>query len=119
MSQNSVAAVEVTAKPIQTAVKFNRHYVTNGAVKARVFYSLDNRIDGRKAVTLYAKDYSDNLAAVFTGTEYRNDTDMMADYFEKSRVVLFADHPHYVAARARAEAIEAARAAIAKAEGRS
>jgi len=86
-------------------VKFNRHHVTNGVVKARIYYSLDNRVDGRKAVTLYAKDYGNKLADIFTGPEYRNDTDMSSDYFEKGRVVLFEDHPLYLAARARAETI--------------
>jgi hypothetical protein len=92
------------------AIRFNRHHVTNGIVKARIHYSLDNRVDGRKAVTLYAKDYSDKLAHVFTGDEYTNDTDMMTDYFAKGRVVMFEDHPLYAAARARAEAIRIARA---------
>lgn len=92
-------------------IKFNRHHVTDGSVKARVYYSLDNRIDGRKAVTIYDKDYGRALGQIFSGPEYRNDTDMTTDYFEKGRVVLFDDHPMYAAARARAEAINTARAA--------
>lgn len=92
-------------------IKFNKHHVTNGVTKARVYYSLDGRIDGRASVTLYAKDYSDSLAVIFPGDEYRNGTDISSDYFEKGRVVLFDQHPHYAAARARAEAIMAARRA--------
>ena len=78
--------------------------MTNGTDKARVHYSLDNRTDGRACVTIYAKDYDRALGHVFAGDEYKNDTDSMTDYFEKGRVVLFADHPLYAAARARATA---------------
>lgn len=87
-------------------IKFNKHHVTNGTVKARVFYSLDNRVDGRKCVTLYAKDYSRTLGQVFAD-EYQNDTDSMTDYFDEGRVVLFEGHAHYAAARQRAEANKA------------
>ena len=84
-------------------IKFNRYFVTNGAVKARVFYSLDNRIDGRKCVTLYAKDYASGrtLGEIFPDN-YKNETDLMTDYFERGRVVLFEDSPLYVDARVRA-----------------
>jgi hypothetical protein len=91
-------------------IKFQKFYVTNGQQKARVWYSLDNRFDGRKCVTLYAKDYSGALGAIF-GDEYKNDTDTMTDYFEKGRAVIFEGHPHYAAARARAEANTAERTA--------
>jgi hypothetical protein len=91
-------------------IKFQRHYVTNGTDKARVWYSLDNRTDGRKCVTLYAKDYSGILGKIFAD-EYKNETDLCADYFEKGRAVLFSDHPLYAVARARAEAIESERQA--------
>lgn len=85
--------------------KFNRYHVTNGTSKARVHYAIDNRIDGRKCVTLYAKDYNfsgGELSAIF-GEAYKNDTDFQTDYFDKGRVVLFEDHPLYGAARQRAE----------------
>lgn len=83
-------------------VKFNKHHVTDGQLKARVWYSLDNRIDGRKCVTLYAKDYG-NVLAHIVPAEYENNTDTQTDYFEKGRVKLFEGHPMYAAARARAE----------------
>lgn len=86
--------------------KFNKHHVTNGTVKARVWYSLDNRVDGRRCVTLYAKDYTDTLRTIFSDN-YKNDTDLQTDYFDKGRVVLFEDHPLYAAARIRAEAARA------------
>lgn len=85
-------------------VKFNKYNVTNGAVKARVHYSVNNRTDGRACVTIYAKDYDRKLGEVFGGEGYTNETDLMTDYFDKGRVVLFADHPLYAAALARAKA---------------
>jgi hypothetical protein len=85
-------------------IKFNKHHVTDGTIKARVWYSLDNRIDGRKCVTLYSKDYGYDLGKLLADC-YQNDTDMMTDYFDKGRAVLFEDHELYAAARARAEAL--------------
>ena len=84
-------------------IKFNKHNVTDTEtkIKARVLYSLDNRIDGRKCVTIYAKDYDRSLGKIFN--EYENDTDTMTDYFDKGRVVLFEDHILYAKARERAE----------------
>lgn len=89
-------------------IRFNKHHVTDGITKSRVFYSLDNRVDGRKCVTLYAKDYDHNLGHVFESA-YENDTDSQTDYFEKGTVRLFEGHPMYAAARVRAEANELAR----------
>lgn len=83
-------------------IKFNKFHVTNGAIKARISYHLDNRTDQRKCVTMYAKDYSRELGQLFADN-YQNNTDSMTDYFEKGRVVFFEDHPLYAQARARAE----------------
>ena len=85
-------------------IKFNKYNVTDTEtkVKARVHYSVDNRIDGRKCVTIYAKDYDRKLGEIFA--EYRNETDTQTDYFDKGHVDLFEDPPLYDAARARAEA---------------
>ena len=84
-------------------IKFNKHNVTDTEtkIKARVLYSLDNRVDGRKCVTIYAKDYDRSLGKIFN--EYENDTDTMTDYFDAGRVILFEDHPIYKQARERAE----------------
>lgn len=84
-------------------IKFNKFNVTNGTEKARCHYSLDNRVDGRKCVTIYAKDYGHSLGRVIDSGDYQNDTDTQTDYFDKGRVVLFEGHPLYTAARARAE----------------
>jgi len=82
-------------------MKFNKFFVTDGTIKARVSYHLDNRFDGRKCVTLYAKDYSRELGELFPEI-YKNDTDSQVDYFERGRVVIFEDHPCYEQARNRA-----------------
>lgn len=83
-------------------IKFNRYHVTNGTAKARVFYSVDNRTDGRRCVTLYAKDYTGDLGRILSDV-YQNDTDSMTDYFDQGRAVIFENHPLYAAARAKAE----------------
>lgn len=90
-------------------LRFNKHHVvdTTSQVKARVFYCLDNRTDGRKVVTLYAKDYGGTLGVMFDNA-YENNTDLQTDYFEKGTVRLFENHPLYAVARQRAEANKAA-----------
>lgn len=85
-------------------IKFNKYNVTNGTDKAKISYSLDNRADRRSCVTIYAKDYDRSLGRIFAD-EYTNNSDMMTDYFEKGRVVLFDDHPLYAAARSQAQAV--------------
>lgn len=91
-------------------IKFNKYNVTNTETKAkaRVWYSLDNRVDGRACVTIYHKDYSDALFQTMGSEGYTNNTDSMVDYFDKGHVDLFEDHPLYAAARTRAEANKAA-----------
>lgn len=84
-------------------IRFLDHHVTDGAVKARVHYSLDNRAPGRpKCVTIYAKDYSRKLGTLF-GIAYKNATDSQTDYFDEGHVTLEEGHPLYTAARAAAE----------------
>ncbi len=83
-------------------IKFNKYNVTNGEIKARVFYSIGNRTDGSPCVTLYAKDYTHNLGKIFKDI-YKNDTDLMTDYFDQGQVELFEDHPLYEQALKRAE----------------
>lgn len=83
-------------------IKFNKYHVTDGKVKARVWYSLDNRTDGRKCVTIYARDYTRELQDILPAN-YKNETRSEIDFFEKGRAVLFEDHPLYAIARQRAE----------------
>lgn len=97
----------VKAAKLRTAkngIRFNRYFVTDGTTRARIYYSLDNRVDRRLCVTLYEKGYDRNLGKIF-GDLYRNDTDSQTDYFDEGRVNLFEDHPLYQVARNRAEAI--------------
>lgn len=83
-------------------IKFNKYNVSNGSTKARVFYSKSTLIDGRQCVTLYAKDYGHQLAAVMGNENYQNDTDIMTDYFDKGLVRVFPDSPYYAEVLARA-----------------
>lgn len=101
------------------AVRFNKHFVTNGETKARVFYSLDNHVSHRPVVTLYARDHSGALGRIFSA-EYRNETDLQTDYFDQGHADLFEEHSLYAAARKRAEDNARARAekAALKAMGR-
>ena len=84
-------------------VKFNKYFVTDGANRSRVFYTMDGRTDGQPCVTVYAKDYDHRLVQILGRDGYVNDTDSMTDYFEQGHVVLRPGHVHYAAARARAE----------------
>ena len=87
-------------------IKFNKYHVTDGTTKARVYYSLDNRADKRKVVTLYAKDYYPNHLSKMFPADSKNDSDMMTDYCVTDTVRLFEDHPLYADARKRAEGLK-------------
>ena len=100
-------------------IKFHKHYVTDGAVKARIFYGTGacyvKRADGQRVlrddvVTLYAKDYGSDLHTLFPG-KAENNSDLMTDYFEQSRVRLLPGDEGYDAAKLRADAVEAERRA--------
>lgn len=80
-------------------IKFNKFNVTDTEtkLKAKVFYSLDNRVDERKCVTIYANDYTRNLRKIFP--EYTNETDLQSSYYDQGQVDLFEDHPLYEEAR--------------------
>lgn len=80
-------------------IKFNKHHVTDGTTKIRVWYGLDNRADGRKVVTLTAKDYDGNLSKIFPNNT-ENDSDITTDYMVTDRVNIFENHPLYAHARA-------------------
>ena len=82
-------------------IKFNKFNVTNGAIKARVHYSIGGRVDGTSAVTIYAKDTVNELHNIFS-SEYKNDSDSTTDYFESGKVVIFESHPLYGKAKERA-----------------
>jgi hypothetical protein len=86
-------------------VRFMKHYVTNGAQKARVHYSAFAMVStGQPCVTLYAKKYKDEeaLTAIFAN-RVEDNTDLQTDYFEKARVRIVQGDPLYAAALARAQ----------------
>lgn len=85
-------------------IKFNKYNVTDSdsKLKARIFYSAGKLInDDRNCVTLYAKDYGNDLGKIFSG-DYENNSDSQTDYFEQGHVRIFEDSPLYAAALARA-----------------
>jgi len=85
-------------------IRFTKHYVTNGSIKARVHYSAFRMTTtGQDCVTLYAKEWTDGrLLAQLFDEGYENNSDLVSDYFEKGRVRILADSPLYAAALARA-----------------
>lgn len=95
--------------PSSADIRFQMFAVVNKTTgeKARVHYSLDNRCDGRKVITIYDRDYGRALEAVFADVpvSYENDTDYTTDYFDKGRVNIFEDSPIYLEARKAVEAI--------------
>tara|TARA_R100001198_G_scaffold84939_1_gene59010 strand:+ start:176 stop:445 length:270 start_codon:yes stop_codon:yes gene_type:complete len=86
---------------MQNKITFNKHNVTNGTKKARVFYSINGRTDGRNCVTIYAKDLTANLKAIFADAV--NNTEVNTDYFETSKINFFETSPFYAAALKRAQ----------------
>lgn len=96
------------------AIRFQKHYVTDGQRKARVTYSEGHifaKDDGfktlRECITLYAKGYADGdvLGELFPAT-YFNDSDSMTDYSEKGLVRFFPGDALYAAAKARYDALK-------------
>jgi hypothetical protein len=86
---------------MKNKITFNKHNVTNGTKKARVFYSINGRTDGRNCVTIYAKDLTANLKTIFADAV--NSTEVNTDYFETSKITLFETSPFYAAALERAK----------------
>ena len=89
-------------------IKFNLFSVTNGAHKVKIWYSLDNHVDGKKCVAIYAIDYGSQLRGMFP-VETENHTDITIDYFERDKVRFLEDHPLYLAARTTADKLETKR----------
>jgi len=83
-------------------IRFMQHYVTDGTIRARVFYSHGHLGDGTRPVTLYARDYERSLGKIFAES-YENDTDLQSDYFDKGHVRIREDSALFAAALARCE----------------
>jgi hypothetical protein len=91
-----------------SAIRFLHHYVTNGVLKCKVMYSLDNRADSRRCVTIYSDSYGRDLSRILSAhVTVENASDLMTDYFEKDHVTIFEGSPFYPALRARAEDVNA------------
>lgn len=98
---------------MEKQIKFMKFFVTDGETRVKVSYALDNRGD-QPCVTIYEKDWGHDLGEFFPDL-YKNDTDIMTDYFDQGRVTLVPGHALYAAARARAEQNRAERMAPKKA----
>ena len=105
-----LSSLRIPTNEDKKMIKLRQHYVTNGAIKARVSYSMDNRIDGRKCVTIHDKDWCRALGKIFK-EGYKNETDSMTDYFDQGSVSLFEGNKYYAEARKIAELIAAKRQA--------
>ncbi len=105
-----LAAVQARKAPrTEGAVRFMKHYVTDGVTKARVSYHASKAWTNHKGevvaahVSLYAKDYEagDQISKLFD--QYENNTDSQTDYFETGTVRIADTDPLYASALARAE----------------
>jgi hypothetical protein len=74
-------------------VKFNQYNVQLGNVKVKVSYFQNSNLE----IVIYAKDYGYELKDVLPDLTY-NGSEVMIDYFEKSRAVIPVGHPLYSAA---------------------
>jgi hypothetical protein len=93
---------------MSNAIKFMKHYVTDGVTRARVFYSLGHvyvkQADGTRVlsecVSLYAKDYGATLSKI-EGLASSNDSDYQSDYVVQDVAHIFPESPMYAAALSR------------------
>ncbi len=90
------------------AIKFQMHAVinTDTGAKARIGLYETTLGDGRKAISIYAKDYRSGLAGILPNV--RNDSDSMTDYFETDRAQIVEGEELYPAALAACQARTAA-----------
>lgn len=70
------------------AIKFMKHYVQDGNLKVKVYYWKMGDY-----LMIAAKEYGYSLGRIFPDSV--NDTDVMTDYFDKSRVKIPKDHWAY------------------------
>lgn len=70
------------------AVKFMKHYVQDGPLKVKVYYW-----QFKDYLVIAAKEYGYSLQKIFA--DATNDTDVMTDYFDKSRVNIRPGHWAY------------------------
>ena len=84
----------------------------NGGKLQPVSYS-DGGLIGHPAgtLTIYARSYSDFSRGVYEAFRVQNDTDIMTDYFEHSRIRVEPNHPLYSQVLAACNAAKAKQAA--------
>ena len=83
------------------AIRFMKFAVTKGEMSVKVTYHMSVRND-KTCVVIYERDYGYDLGKILPGV-YTNDTDIMTDYFDHGKAVLFPEHPLFAAAKARCE----------------
>ena len=73
----------------------------------RAHYSLGNLTGNWPAetITIYARDYANAPAELCEAFRIENDTDIMTDYFERSRIRVVPSHPLYATVRAAYDAM--------------
>lgn len=73
---------------------FKKHFIQNPETKkkCRVHYSLDNRGDGRKCVTIYAKTCLDEMSGIIS---FENHSDPQSDYIVGDIAVIFEGESGY------------------------
>ena len=96
-----ITETQPTATPA-AKIKLMKFYVTDGITKARCWYSKGTLIDGRVCVTIYGRNYTNDLEKIF-GERSENGTDITTDYFENSKVRIFEGDSLWVEACARAQ----------------
>lgn len=81
-------------------IKFNVYNVQNTETKkkVKVWYSVSERVDGRKAVCIYSKSYMSGSLKEIGFSNVQNDTDTMTDYFDEDRVYIFENDNLYTKA---------------------
>ena len=78
-------------------MKIRKHFVEKDGLKVRVIYSKFNAgellTDTRAGVTIYQKDWGNNLLKIFKNA--KNESCLLSDYHEQSRVHIFKDNNLY------------------------
>ena len=84
-------------------IKLNKHNVTNGTIKARVWYSMNQNLAGARVAQIMPKSFDDGaLLALIFPENYRNATDAQQDCYHMGAVKFTSGHPLFEAIKSRA-----------------
>jgi len=72
-------------------IKFRKYYVTDGVIKAKVFYHIEKSCSEITKVFICEYYYTSGLRKIFPDL-YENNTDSLVDYYETGSVTLTKDH---------------------------